>query len=515
MKQLHKLRFGLAVVCLLTGFLAVVSSASSSASTKPSVKDWVISWVGDDWYQVQTADGTRNVCEGRHQCDVKAKGFGAGQYKVINLTTGETPWIVDVAGNNNDDSRVGVEKSGSKSNFGPRVEVDSNFGNSEEHRPPELGDVNGDGRTDLITFAEYGTYVSLGQANGRVASPFQAIDWFGSRGGSTGAGGWGNNLRLIGDVNGDGRDDIVGFGSTGVHVALGKSNGRFGAVIKTINNFGSRAGGWSTGSHPRMLGDVNGDGRDDIVGFADNGVHVALGRSNGHFGAPFYSSYNFGNAGWYGGWNVDKHPRMLGDVNGDGRDDIVGFADTGAHVALAKPGGVFWHQYVHASGWFGFDGRHERFTSQSRSGAWRIGQHPRMIGDVNGDGRADVIGFADNGAHVALGRTDGRFGSVIQASNSFGHNAGGWSERHDRMIVDVNGDGRDDIVGMASNGIHVALGRADGRFGTSVVDTEWASGSTTDWDIGDVNGDGRPDLVGSRVTGYGGTNFDIYVSLGE
>ena len=36
-----------------------------------------------------------------------------------------------------------------------------------------------------------------------------------------------------------------------------------------------------------------------------------------------------------------------------------------------------------------------------RQGAWRVEQHPRMLGDVNGDGRADIVGFGNDGVVVA------------------------------------------------------------------------------------------------------------------
>ena len=33
------------------------------------------------------------------------------------------------------------------------------------------------------------------------------------------------------------------------------------------------------------------------------------------------------------GWQADRHPRMTGDVTGDGKDDVVGFFDDGVHVS--------------------------------------------------------------------------------------------------------------------------------------------------------------------------------------
>jgi hypothetical protein len=38
-------------------------------------------------------------------------------------------------------------------------------------------------------------------------------------------------------------------------------------------------------------------------------------------------------------WQIDKHPRLLADTNGDGRADIVGFGNTGTYLATATTSG--------------------------------------------------------------------------------------------------------------------------------------------------------------------------------
>ena len=82
--------------------------------------------------------------------------------------------------------------------------------------------------------------------------------------------------------------------------------------------------------HPRFLGDVNGDGKQDIVGFAAGGVYVSL-STGSNFTAPGLWVNNYGYN--TGKWRVEKHPRFLADVNGDGKQDIVGFADGGVYVS--------------------------------------------------------------------------------------------------------------------------------------------------------------------------------------
>ena len=99
-----------------------------------------------------------------------------------------------------------------------------------------------------------------------------------------------------------------------------------------VANYAYNVGGWRVEKHPRLLADVNGDGRADIVGFGDNATYVSLGKRNGTFTAPQVGVANY--AYNVGGWRVEKHPRLLADVNGDGRSDIVGFGDNATYVSL-------------------------------------------------------------------------------------------------------------------------------------------------------------------------------------
>ena len=104
--------------------------------------------------------------------------------------------------------------------------------------------------------------------------------------------------------------------------------------------------------HPRFLADITGDGRADIVGFGDAGVWTALSNGDGTFQAPQFVLADFGFEA--GGWRVEKHPRFLADITGDGRADIVGFGDAGVWTALSNGDGTFQApQFVLAD--FGFE----------------------------------------------------------------------------------------------------------------------------------------------------------------
>ncbi|HYD70567.1 FG-GAP-like repeat-containing protein, partial [Azospirillum sp.] len=308
------------------------------------------------------------------------------------------------------------------------------------------------------------------------------------------------NPRVVGDVNGDGRADIVGFASNGVSDALSLSDGTFTAPQAALwGVYGYNYTWTSQNLNPRTLADVNGDGRADIVGFGSHGVSTALGKADGTFG-PQQSALS-GTYGLNSGWpSQEQMPRMLGDVNGDGRADIVGFYSNGVRVSLGKTDGTFEPLQIALSGAYGSN---NNWSSQDLT--------PRMLGDVNGDGRADIVGFYTNGVRVSLGKTDGTFTEPqIALSGVYVYDTT-WNSQNinPRIMGDVNGDGRDDIVGFGSHGVTFALGQADGSFGAQQIGLLGAYGKNSGWptqetalrDVGDVNGDGRADIVGFAANG--------------
>ena len=355
--------------------------------------------------------------------------------------------------------------------------------------PRMMADVNGDGLADVVGFDNDGVYVSRSTVTGfenpaRWQSSFGIIH------------GWGKeNPRMMADVDGDGLADVVGFGSDGVYVSFSTGTG-FEAPVRKIDNFGysDSAGGWRIGEHPRMMSDVNGDGLADVVGFGTAGVWVSLSTGTG-FEAPVRKIDNFGYSSSAGGWRVEDHPRMMSDVNGDGLADVVGFGQAGVWVSLSTGTG-----FQASSLWV------DSFGYSDSAGGWRVDKHPRMMSDVNGDGLPDVVGFANAGVHVSLS-TGSRFQAHRLWVDSFGYSdsAGGWwVDKHPRMMSDVNGDGYADVVGFANAGVHVSLSTGS-RFQAHRlwIDSFGYSSSAGGWRVvehprmmSDVNGDGLPDIVG-------------------
>jgi hypothetical protein len=109
--------------------------------------------------------------------------------------------------------------------------------------------------------------------------------------------------------------------------------------------------GWRVEKHPRFVADVDKDGWADIVAFGDAGVWVAFQNPNGTFREPTPEPV-LANFGVQQGWQVDKHPRFVVDLDDrivcfnandeesalrceyNGPADVPGYHSTVAAVAL-------------------------------------------------------------------------------------------------------------------------------------------------------------------------------------
>jgi FG-GAP-like repeat/WD40-like Beta Propeller Repeat len=331
------------------------------------------------------------------------------------------------------------------------------------------------------------------------------------------AGGAAANGTSIGTSFGpDGRSVVLQSDATDLGgLALADLNNNFDVFLVLLGNFaaptfelaafGANAGGWSSdNTYPRELADVNADGRADIIGFSSAGVYESLATAGGHFATSTFELAAFGvNAG---GWSSDDtYPRELADVSGDSRTDIVGFSTAGVYVSLATGNGDFMPPTFELPA-FGVS-----------AGGWSSDNaYPRELADVNGDGRADIVGFSSAGVYESLATAGGHFAAPTFELAAFGTNAGGWSsdDTYPRKLADVTGDGMADIVGFGQAGVYVSLATAGGHFAAPTFELAafgtnaggWSSNDTYPRTLADVNADHMADIVGFGADG-------VFVSL--
>lgn len=345
-------------------------------------------------------------------------------------------------------------------------------------RVPDLvADLDHNGFVDVLGFGTAGTWVVYNF--GASVSALQARYDFGFDSG------WRKerHVRTLADINGDGRLDIVGFGQAGVYTSLATT--RFGSPAFASTNLVIADFGYDQGyrveEHERLLGDVDGDGRADIVVFGRDGVWLARSTGAG-FEAPQLVLAAFGTQQ---GWTKTLHVRALGDVNGDGRADIVGFGTNATSVALSTGAG--------------FSAPTQVIANLAYSQGWRSGRHIRRVQDVNGDGRADIVAFGEDGLWIAR-RVGNGYEAPRLVTSEFGA-ASGWTddERYPRYVADLNGDGYLDVVGFNDSGVMRALGSATGFGPARLVLRDLREGSVRA--VGDVDNDGLLDAVAvSRAT---------------
>ncbi len=298
-----------------------------------------------------------------------------------------------------------------------------------------VGDVDGDGKDDLVGFGLDGVYVAL--SNG---SSFDSVSkWSSSFDLSHG---WtvSQYVRTVGDVNGDGKADAVGFGLDGVYVALSNGTG-FDPVSKWTSAF-DLSHGWTVKDYVRTVGDVNGDGKDDLVGFGQDGVYVALANASGDGFDPvskWTSAFDLSH-----GWTVSQYVRTVGDVDGDGKDDLVGFGQDGVYVALSNGAG--------------FDPVSKWTSAFDTSHGWTVKDYVRTVGDVDGDNKVDLVGFGLDGVYVALSNGSS-FVSVSKWTSAFDLSHGWTVSQYARTVGDVNGGGKADLVGFGLDGVYVTLSK--------------------------------------------------------
>jgi phospholipase C len=356
-------------------------------------------------------------------------------------------------------------------------------------QPRYVADLTGDGTADIVGFGLDGVWTSLNNGDGTFQPPNMAPIGFCLHRGWTAE----KHVRLLADLTGDGKSDIVGFGDNGVWTAMGNGDGTFQPPKFVVEDLGYDKG-WRVDRHPRFAADITGDGKADLVGFGDAGVWVALGNGDGTFQS---AQFVLADLGYNNGWRVGQHPRYVADVTGDGKADLVGFFDDGVHVALGNGDGSFQPPAP-------------VFTEFDPAKGWQGTKHLRILGDLNGDHRADIIGFGDPGVYSALANSDGTFAEPTFILADLGYDKGWRLENHPRFATDLTGDGKADLVGFGDDGVWTSVTGGNGAHPVLpgfCYNQGWRVPFHPRY-LADLTGDGKADIIGFGDAG-------VWVALGN
>jgi hypothetical protein len=286
------------------------------------------------------------------------------------------------------------------------------------------GDFNGDNRADLVNFHN-------GAFNGSK-QVFVAL--------SNGSAIYSNKLWettfceqdtevcTTGDFNGDGKDDILTF-----HNGAFNNSGQVFAALSNGSSFISDRI-WESNfckfdTEICATGDFNGDDKDDIIAF-HNGAYSG---SSQVFVATSNGSSFVNDKLWHNGFCADGLSCAVGDMNGDGKDDIIAFvknasggvAQNDVYISLSTGSG-----FAQAFKW------HDNFCN---------GSQRCLVGDLDGDGKDDIVATA----LVSSGLTM----QPVQLARSTGNGFGAIQTNSSRcaftvdtcVMADANADGHDDV----------------------------------------------------------------------
>ncbi|MFD4566762.1 VCBS repeat-containing protein [Streptomyces sp. NPDC058467] len=282
----------------------------------------------------------------------------------------------------------------------------------------QTGDFDGDGRLDLALFRP-------GHGGGDDPGGTEAVVWTGpvSRTGTPARSSAldPEHLQYVdvtggatGDVDGDGREDLA--------LSVYCGDGNYCTDLYRASASGLVRTGAHGGDHSVALGDINGDGYDDVVAGigSDNRIDVAYGSASGIPQSATWKTFTQDSPGVPG---ADESNDMfgaavaVGDVTGDGYDDVaVGAACE--DLGDAKCTGDV--TLLHGSR-SGLTGTGAQFISQNTSGIPGTSETDDLFGyavqllDINGNGYADLTAAAphENTGNGAVWELRGRPGGIV------------------------------------------------------------------------------------------------------
>ena len=398
---------------------------------------------------------------------VDAKGPGESETLTFRPSGDEYFFTVrNFNGNRTDASYVVGVDSAPIGEFDPSVlfPVASVAGGNAALGATAVGDLTGDGRVDAVaTAAAPGTgaqlYVFAQTSSGTfgAARPYGTVD-------SSLA----HNV-VVADVDRDGRRDVVVATDLGVQVLLQTAAGDLAPATLVPG---------TSGVTFVETADLDGDGRTDLVTSSPAGVTALVQQVDGSWAATVVS---------------DTHATELetGDLDGDARPDVAAVAADGVRVL-----------HNTTTGW-------TSTTHVAVAGAVHRGIE---VADVNGDSRADLVvstgEVAPSSQIVVLTQT-----STGQLADPVVRSTTDWPTSVESG--DVDGNGRPDVIALHEKWGHVTV-EFQGQDGTLGATGYGQTDTVQDFGpgalaVGDVTGDGSPDAVvatdsGLRLVRNGGAS---------
>jgi hypothetical protein len=326
-------------------------------------------------------------------------------------------------------------------------------------------DFNGDGKPDLFVSRGSSSQVTVltnTSSSGSIsfASPLYFPGMPSDMQGSA-----------VGDLDGDGKPDVVvtnGVGDTSVLVYRNSSSGpviSFDNPLRFVTNYGP---------YSVAIGDLDGDGKPDLA-IANNGSnYITLYKNTSSPGSISFSNKTDLLVG------TNPYGIAIGDLDKDGKAELVVSTEGGSSS-------LYVIKNTSTPGSFSFG---SPLSFANLAGAFTL-----AIGDLDGDGNPDIAATGGNPSGVLILRNISTTGNLLfDQPKSF--EAGNYTV--DVSIRDLDGDSKPELVAVNRYGNSVSVLKNRSTNGNIDFETH------LDYPVGDapliaaiadLDGDGRPDII--------------------
>jgi hypothetical protein len=343
------------------------------------------------------------------------------------------------------------------------------FATGSNARAIKIGDIDGDGKPDLVTTNYNSNTISVlrntstsGTVSFATRVDFPTVDPY---------------ALSIGDIDGDGKLDLAVVRGVNNTVSVFRNTSTSGMV-----NFATEVDFILNASPSSVtIGDIDADGKPDLVLTVSSHHKVSVLRNTSVLGfVSFAAGVDFGTG-------PNPASVSIGDIDGDKKPDLVVANGTSNQVSVLRNTSVL--------GFLSFAPKADFLANNSTRAV--------SIGDMDGDGKLDLAVAIYGSSYIEVLHNTSTLGNVNFAS-PIDFPTGSYS--HAISMGDINGDGKPDLAVNGSSSPIAVLGN------TSTLGSPYfgirtdAAGAGADLSIGDLDGDGKPDLV--AITGS--TTISVY-----
>lgn len=325
-----------------------------------------------------------------------------------------------------------------------------------------IGDLDGDGKADLVAINLLGNNVSVLRNTGTTTTSFAPhVDFtVGSL----------PNTVALGDIDGDGKLDIVVTNNTSSTISVLRNTSSIGALSFTRTDF-------SAGNQPQPLaiGDIDGDGKLDVVVGNYSNKTISILRNTSNVGSVSFATF-------FTSFFVPNNPRsiVIGDIDGDGKTDVA-VANSGSSNVVS----VF--RNTSSVGSMVLNAPINYATGTSPSSV--------IIGDLDGDGKQDLA-VANSGSNdVSMFLNSSIVGSISFTTTP---NLAVGSLPSSIKAGQIDSDGKLDLVVVNRGNNNVSVLRNTSSIGllSFATHTDFAVGNGPNCVVvADLDGDGRAELA--------------------